>query len=98
MNKYIARTAAIVLLTAGIVAVPTAGSAFASSRGGEFDYSHQVSATAGDVSYSESSQASYITGYGEDSHGSHSGYGQGHHGSNGLGYGHGLLGLGLIVL
>ncbi|AUG81610.1 hypothetical protein CFP65_6999 [Kitasatospora sp. MMS16-BH015] len=97
MSKLVARALAGAALAAGILAVPAAGAAFAApiDRGGVTEeYSHQVTATAGDVSYSESEMYSYTSdgwsnGYQE--HG-HLGYGPYRY------YGGGLLGLGLIIL
>ncbi|MFF1868791.1 hypothetical protein [Kitasatospora herbaricolor] len=87
------------VLATGIVAVPAAGSAFASfhgNRGSEQFYSHQVQASTSNLSYSESTTYyssddcddcdEYGNGYGQ-----HGGY------SNGY-YGGGILGLGLFGL
>ncbi|MFI8085319.1 hypothetical protein ACIF6L_31580 [Kitasatospora sp. NPDC086009] len=106
MTKRIARTLATTVLAAGIVAVPAAGSAFASShghsgRGGgsEQFYNHQVQAGTEHVYYSEST--TYYSsndcdeyrngGYGNGGLGNSYGHGNGYNGG-------GILGLGLLGL
>ncbi|GAA2999351.1 hypothetical protein GCM10020229_09620 [Kitasatospora albolonga] len=86
MSKRMTRLVATTALAAGIVAVPAAGSAFASTRGSEQFYGHQVEASTRNVHYSEST-----TFYSSTDWSSGHWQGNGHHG-------YGLLGLGLIVL
>lgn len=101
MNKRIARALATAALAAGIVAVPAAGSAFASpahgTRGSEQFYNHEVQASTSHVSFSEST--TYYAS--SDCYGNEYGNaGYGHHGNGLLGNGHGrgILGLGLLGL
>ncbi|BFV55343.1 hypothetical protein KCMC57_up04470 [Kitasatospora sp. CMC57] len=95
MNKRMARTVATVALTAGIVAVPAAGTALADSpvRGAHQHYNHQVHASTSNVSYDESTTYHSSSSGAQHSHGS-----SGHHHGHGQQHYHGLLGLGLLGL
>ncbi|RPE37128.1 hypothetical protein [Kitasatospora cineracea] len=82
-SKRIARTVAVSLLAAGAVAVTAAGSAFAAGSHVEESYSHETSASTEHISYTDSEHYHCSETSWEPSN---------------YGYGHGLLGLGLVVL